>query len=247
MFELDAGDAGSYPGEGAEWYSLTPAPVDGGESSDYSFGGGFGMAEINEPVFTGEYDTPGAYFATDGQKFFAISGGNTDFLDALHKSTGGTNFWMATVIRYPAGGNQGIAGTNARLTANVGVSFRSPSADDFIVGYTNGASVVTADSNSAIADGTDHAIVYTYNTSTRAWKAFNNSATPVTGTLGALTVTDAPTSRLALMSSGLAAGVPNDAAANGSRMYLYAMGNEYLTDEEGAAIIANLMGRFGIS
>lgn len=87
VFDLDATIANSYGGTGFRLKNLVPSPADGETKAryDHTLGTTEG-ANTAAPTFTGSAGDSGAGFTNDGGDYFQIIGGNTDLIEAIHKT-----------------------------------------------------------------------------------------------------------------------------------------------------------------
>ena len=226
VFELDATDADSYSGTGTTWSNLISSPADGASQSDYGF-------TIGDVSFVGTADDPAAYFTDDGNPLIAIAGGNTDFLSDLHKTTGGSDFWVAIAFNKSDDtwqGNTymmktmdgGVAGNGfgLRQITNETVQIRQDDAP--------ATSIVSTPAFSP-ADG-DHIFIVSHSHSTNKTTYWIDSAT---GTEVDHTFSENTTDADEALEI-----YPSMTAED--RLYSFAMGNEYIGDTEAAAIISYL-------
>jgi hypothetical protein len=109
VFDLDATIAASYPGSGLTWANLA-TPADGAAKTAYDFFLGDGVTATTYPAFSGSAGNSAAYWSFDGGDYFDLkSGANTAFLRDAHKTTGGSDFWIAMAYRPVDGGvTQGL-------------------------------------------------------------------------------------------------------------------------------------------
>lgn len=231
VFDVDATIAASYPGSGQSFRNLIASPADGALQSAYNLDvGGTSSAESNDPLFVGSGGLPSDYFsATDAlnvQRFDISTDVNTTFLESLHKTTGGTPFWLACCFR-PADltSSRIMLGTHSGSTNHgIRLNLSSGEVPAFIQG--DGTLANTRNLGSALTIGTDYCLVLTYDAAgnVRHWR---NSPTKTTTTLTYGTTTSAAQIPLSIFRS-------MDA---GSRFYSAAMGNAYIDDAEAAKIL----------
>ena len=88
VFELDAGLSASYGGSGETFANIVIAPADGEGQTEYDFyRGADADVESDGPTFNGSAGNNSAneLFSFDGGDYFTLAGGNTGFLNSLHK------------------------------------------------------------------------------------------------------------------------------------------------------------------
>ncbi|QQG36910.1 MAG: hypothetical protein HYS17_03825 [Micavibrio aeruginosavorus] len=240
VFDLDATIAASYGGSGQTWANLTAAPADGSAKTAYDFYlGATSSAASDDPAFNGTPGDSAAYFSVDGGDFWRLAGAKPDFLDALHKTTGGTNWWLAMTIRWATSGN-GLFGTGNASSAP-GMNLRTTSADGSMNLRMRGdtATVTFASPAGLLTNGGDAVIIHSFNKDTSIMARWVNTRT---GTTGAF-VPNATSSDASGAGEIFSRGDGNFFMASGARLYSCAMGNEYLDDTKAAAIIAHLNAR----
>ncbi|MFA7333367.1 MAG: hypothetical protein WC130_03640 [Kiritimatiellia bacterium] len=238
VFDLDATQAASYPGTGTTWANLIAAPADGSAQTDYDFFRGNGATSTTYPTFTGTPGDAAAYWSFDGgDRFQKKDGTNTTFLNALHKTTGGTPWWMAYTYRVINVAPTQIVYSTQTTSTNVGIRGGTSSSEtNFFV--QRGDTSQGATNFGSLTPGTDYVVIISYDGSGNIARWENTT----TGTAAAITFnsTSADASQALFIGAGPGTGTP---LANTARMYSFAMGNEYLDDTKAAAIIAHLEAR----
>lgn len=246
VLDLDATIAASYSGSGQVWANLIVSPADGAAQTDYDMylGAGSGSS-TDDPTFTGSADDPAAYFAMDGGDHFSLkSGVNTNFLKNLHKTTGGTDWWMAATVK-------SVNFTNANIlfatqSGTTGIGLRAQFNINEGLTHVQRGGTANATATSTIATGTNNetiAIVshsHAANT-TRFWisrAGATGTAEEIAHTYNTTTSDPSAVFALSLFASGFQ-------LENGVRVYGFAMGNEYLDNTKAAAIITHLETRHG--
>ena len=234
VMDLDATQEDSYNGSGTVWNNLIESPADSAAQAAYNFD------IVGDITFTGTAGAAAAYFSFDGTvSKFEIAGGNTAFLNALHKTTGGEDFWMAFAFNMPE-----IHTTSKMLfTTRHG---NNPGFTAFVRGDNRrvrptqrGDTAVSADDgNIAVPEDTDTVIILSYSHSTDTVTLWINSLTGDSITLEF----NATTSDAHLP---LKLGDWNDSwnFPDGTRFYHFSMGNEYLDNEKAQTIIEHLEAR----
>lgn len=242
LCDLDATIAASYPGTGVTWANLIAAPADGSAQTAYDFYRGDGSTSTTYPTFTGTAGDAAAYFAHDGGDYFRLkSGTNTPFLRDMHKTTGGSDFWIAAAFYTPAADSNidGIMNTQLNAT-NPGFRFVH-SASETISLIQRGASNASNSGTAVLAGNAAHLVIVSHShaqNKTRHW-ADSVTAEELDHSFNA-TTTDA--SSVTYLAAAL--GTTN-LMGNGGRFYSLAFGNAYLDNARAAAIIAHLEARHG--
>lgn len=95
VFDLDATISASYSGSGTTWANYEDSPADGSGQTAYDMQTGDGATGTTYPTFNGSAGDAAAYWSFDGGDYFSIIAGMTSFAQDLHKTTGGTDFWIA--------------------------------------------------------------------------------------------------------------------------------------------------------
>jgi hypothetical protein len=240
VFDLDATIALSYSGIGQKWANLTVAPADGSAQAAYDFFTGDGSTSTTYPTFNGTAGSPSAYWSLDGGDYFKLkSGANTAFLKNLHKTTGGQNFWAVITGNYATTANRVFWSTQSGSTG-VGCRLRGVSSSEDIQ-YTQRGS---ANVNQSIGSGAvtaDFLFLVSYDHATTTLRYWKNTLTS-----SSAVITPSPTTTDA---SGIfhigQIGDGTSFLPSGSKIYSFAMGNEYLNDTKAGAIIAALESRHG--
>lgn len=241
VFDLDATIAASYGGSGQTWANLIAAPADGSAQTAYDFyRGATSAANTDDPAFNGSAGDPAAYWSTDGGDFWRLAGAKPDFLDALHKTTGGTSWWLAVAMRWATSGN-GIFGTGNASSA-LGMNLRSSTDGSMNLRMRGDTATVTfASPAAALTNGGDALIIHSFNKDTNTMARWVNT---VTGTTGAFV----PNTTVADASGAgeiFSRGDGSFLMSSGARLYSCAMGNGYLDNAGAAAIVAHLNARHG--
>jgi len=128
VFDWSASDVNSYAGSGQTILNLVAAPADGSAQSAYDFNLGASSTPANDdPVFTGVAGTPGAYFLWNNADFttdiITLAGANTAFLNALHKTTGGSAFTLIIALRSVDNANRAAYWSTQTGTSGIGLTF----------------------------------------------------------------------------------------------------------------------------
>lgn len=244
VFDLDATIADSYGGSGVTWANLTATPADGSAQTAYDFFRGDGSSGTTYPTFNGSAGDPAAYWSFDGNDYFKLKSGiNTAFLNNLHKTTGGADFWYALTMGAVdfSGGNVPLFGTRSTVNnASHGIGYEVQTSENIRLAQSNGSAGSLLNLASIAISG-DHLLIVSYSHSTNQTKFWMDSATALT---------NAQTFVTSISNPGQAAVIGAYPAAsafltNGTKIYSAAMGNEYLDDTKAAALIAHLNVRHG--
>lgn len=248
--DLDATISASYGGSGLTWANLIANPADGTMRAAYDFHVGNGSTSATYPAFNGTAGQPSAYWSTDGADYFKLKTLAGTMPQKWHRVSGGTPFWVAVAFMAPAGlftGTRCFWG-NAATTLNRGVSGYVGTTD--MVGMLSADGAVApllADIHGPLSGVSDYIYILTGDASrstanVRAW-VNNASAGSFTHNFGASTINSTDSFFiLATRSSSTEGAFPMEA---GTRLYSFAMGNEFIDDAKAAAIIAHLRARHG--
>ncbi len=223
--DVDATQSASYSGSGTNWANLATAPADGSAQAAYDF------TLTSSPTFTGSAGNSAAYFLLGGTSYFVLaSGTNTTFLNNLHKTTGGADFWFAMALRYitPSGsrffcgtGQTGSIGCGALIGAG-----NSPSV------WQRGTSLVTDTSGITMTTATNYLFLFSYSHSNNNIRYWVNTRTKANSALTFNTTTSSASNPICFAAEGAgAAPLPNT-----TRVYACSMGNAYIDDADAAKI-----------
>ncbi len=246
VFDLDATIAASYSGTGVTWANLVAAPADGAAQTDYDFYRGDGATGTTYPTFNGS--GAAAYWSFDGGDFFKLkSGVNPAFLAGLHKTSGGSDWWIAFAHNSVDGtwGGSTFFGTVSAFSAgHHGMMFRPTAGESFdIPVVTNGGSATAALPVSLFATGNYLTIFsHSHSTNTTTWWNNSSSGTHISHTFYANTNNATGTATI-----GARPDNSSPLPAGNHLLYSFAMGNEYLDDTKAAALITALQVRHGRS
>lgn len=240
--DLDATVAGSYNGSGQLWKNLTASPADGASQSDYDFHlGADATASTDDPTFTGAAGDMAAYWSFDGGDFFELAGSNTSFLESLHKTTGGTDFWMAVAFQNGASTSYNIFTQADTPFTDAGFKFGANGAERINLQQEAGGAGTFKNSTGSFTDGADTLLIVSYDESVDQVSFWINSATAETVSYIFDTGTAAATSVARIGAAGDGGGkFPNN-----TRLYHFSMGNEFLDNTKAAALITHLEARHG--
>ena len=246
--DLDATCLDSYGGSGQTWSNLIASPADGAAQADYDFYlGADGSASTDDPTFTGTAGDTAAYFAMDGSNdFFTIKGGNTSFINAMHKTTGGSSWWVAFIgyIDSTAANGQGnIAGTTAGYSLGPGINIRhnTRTANRKMIASINGdTGADTFVGTDTLAEDSYYFAVMSFDAATGNLRSYLNTLTAETDTLSLNATTSDAGYALTIGNNGY-----NDHPYPKGRIIHFSMGNDSIDDSDAAAIIAHLETRHG--
>lgn len=241
--DLDATIAASYPGTGTTWANLVATPADGAAKTDYDFFTGNGATATTYPAFNGSAGSAASYWSFDGGDYFSLkSGANSAFLNALHKTTGGADWWAAITFRMAddAGAGFKFWGTSTGGSSNPGIADQLRG-DNTFRSQQRGASSSTADSTATLSNGVDYLVISSHSHSTNTTRLWIASTTAESKSQTYSTSTDNAANTLKIGANGAAA----QAMPNGSRLYSFAMGNEFIDNTKAAAIYTHLGARHG--
>lgn len=230
QFDLDATSTDSWGGSGT-WNSLINAsdyPLQLGTSSG---------SDTADPTFNGTVDDKDAYWSFDGGDVFRQLT-NTAFLNNLHKTTGGTPWWIAMPLFIPSAltgaevrwFNTKVTGRGIYLTMQL-----QSAANPAVVLYQEGDTAeVNYASNTSGVNLTRNAenivIVSSDGSSLKMW--INSDTANVDTTLAFNATATNPEYNLTLANNIFnSRGMPA-----GMRLYGVSAGNELLTDAKAKAI-----------
>ena len=241
VFDVDATIAASYGGSGQTWANLVTAPADGSAQAAYDFylGAGSGGSS-DDPTFTGTSGNAAAYFSLDGGDYFTLkSASNTSFLNNLHKTTGGQDFWIAAAFQLAdASAAWPVMGTNP-TTNDEGIRVHVSSGEAVTLRQRGSGSVECASIN--LSSGTNYTCLYSYSHGSGTVRYWINTVTATSESFSFSTSTSNPAGALSLF----AANGGTNFAGTGTRVYAAAMGNAYIGNTEAAAIFAAYESRHG--
>lgn len=247
VFDLDATKAASYSGSGTTWANLVTAPADGSAQTAYDFLRGDGATSTTYPTFNGSAGSAAAYFGFDGGDYFNLkSGTNTAFLNALHKTTGGADFWFLIAWKSPSvtGTIDGFFGNASGTTTANSLTARQSTTEKIQLSQRSGAGAAsTVNSTAGMTVDTINLAIFSHSKSGNNLRVWINSATAedVAFTMGASSGDPAT----GFFTLGAITSVGTSPIANDGRVYTFAMGSEYLDNTKAAAIIAALNARHG--
>lgn len=234
VFELDATDADSYSGSGTTWANLIASPADGAGQTDYDF-------TNTGYTFNGTAGDAAAYWSTDGGDYFSSIADQTSFMKKAHKTTGGTDFWMAlTFAPSTLTSIQTLLNTaNGSTVANVGINVQFNATGTWRVARFTGASNSTTNLSGTTQTVANTVIIMSWSANFAEAKYWINSTTTdntVAPSVAASTL-DADSAKTII---GSYQPVPLFGLQSGGKIYSMAVGNEYLDNTKAAAIISYL-------
>lgn len=238
VFDLDATIAASYGGSGQVWANLVAAPADGSAKGAYDFHlGATSGASTDDPTFTGSAGNAAAYFLLDGGDCFGLkSASNTAFLNAIHKTTGGSAFWLAMALYMADQTATSVALSTKTASNTLGFNLQLSTTEQVRFQQTGDATATTTTSatdHAAISVGTHALIIASYSGGTlRSWV---NSGTKVQRAMSFNSTSAAASGYLTIGGQGATGG---SRLSNGTRIYAVAMGNAYIDDAQAAQIIS---------
>ncbi|MCM2343244.1 MAG: hypothetical protein NDJ24_01635 [Alphaproteobacteria bacterium] len=240
VFDLDATIAASYPGSGQTWANLTAAPADGSAQAAYDFyRGGTAAAHTDDPTFNGTPGDPAAYWSVDGADFWRLAGAKTAFLNALHKTTDGSNFWLALALRWVTSAN-GLFGT-ANASSSTGMNLRSNTNGAFTFRQYGSAQVAYTSATGLLVNGEDSLLILSYDHASHTLAHWVDTRTATTTTMNFNTTTADAAGAGEIFTRGDG----SFCMSAGARLYGCAMGHEYLDNTKAGLIIDHLNARHG--
>lgn len=240
VFDIDATIAASYPGSGVTWANLA-APADGSAQAAYDFYRGNGSTSTTYPAFNGSAGSSAAYWSFDGNDHFDLkSGVNTPFLRDVHKTTGGSDFWIAMAFRPVDNGTTTGYFTTMAGTSVPGLRIEQLS-NEFTRLLQRSGSTVATGPDVTLTPGSDSLYIVSHSHSLNETAIWLNSATGSTAAhpFSATTTDASAVARIGHRVHG------SGILLSGTRLYSLAMGSEYLNNTKAAAIIAHLNTRHG--
>jgi len=224
VFDLDATISASYSGSGTSWANLVASPADGASQSAYNF-------TISGATFTGSAGSASAYFSLDGNDSFSITSGNTTFINNLHKTTGGQDFWLLFAFYLPDDA------TTDWLFADYSTS---PGIRSFInttqtLGFRqHGSTSSQVNASATVAEATPVMAIISHSHSTNETKFWISATTgeAVAHTFSSTTSNAQSAFAVAYNYSAY--------MQNGARVYTIAGGNEYLDNTKAGALFSAL-------
>lgn len=232
VFDLDATKSASYSGSGQTWANLVPSPADGAAQSAYHF-------TINGATFTGSAGDAAAYFSLNGSDNFTLAA-NTAFINALHKTTGGSDFWLALAYRFIQ--NDAAQRHISTQTSGNAVGIATTAGSNENTGLTQGNGSAAASFSStggAHVNGTDYVCIFSHSHSGNQSRRWLNTTTKTEGAHTFGTTTSNASGALTIGSDSAAA---ND-MPSGTRIYASSIGNAYIDDAAAALIFAEYESR----
>lgn len=233
VFDLEATIAASYGGSGTTWANIEPTPADGSAQTAYDFYTGDGATSTTYPTFNGSAGDEAAYWSFDGGDYFSLkSGANTDFLRDMHKTTGGSDFWIAYVGQHISAQSNLCLSTQSGATG-AGISSLEQTAGNWSLAQRGGATTGRGSVEANFQDGFDHLFVVSHSHSgnnTRVW--INGTEQGGAHTFSTST-TDA--SQVATIGSRFNNTV---FSPSGVRIYAMSCGNSYIDNAQEALIRA---------
>lgn len=246
VMDLDATLSASYGGTGQAWSNLIAAPADGAAQTAYDFYRGASVtATTDDPTFTGTAGSAAAYWAMDGGDYFRlVTGTNTTWLNNLHKTTGGSDFWYALAMRYNDGGGsatQRILSTGINGGTAIGIA-STVNSSERINHLQYGTSLSNGSNNTdTLSSGTDYLLIVSHSHSGNNTRFWVNTRTAVNV---AQTYSTTTSSAAGILTIG--ANADNSSpVVNGTRLYGCYMGNEYLDNTKAGLIFDHLNTRHG--
>ena len=242
--DLDATILASYDGSGQIWANLIASPADGESQTAYDFFlGADGSVASDDPTFTGRAGDAAAHFLYDGgDKNNLASGVNTNFINDMHKTTGGNVWWIAVAFRYAGTGFQCVWANQSASPAGQGVEALVIDASNGVRFNIRRSNFITNDfATGALVAGTDNLLIVSgdpvttddlrvwLNTTTAIENADMSTGTSTTNANNPMQIGARPNLVLPL--------------ANLTRVYHFSMGNEYLDDADVTLIKTHLEAR----
>lgn len=237
---FDAADVRSYPGSGQYWNDIS------GKGVNFTLGASSG-AEASDPTFNGPAGELSAYFQGDGGDYFRIDGGNTAFVNSLHKDNALFSFACWYWLSDNTSANGPMFGCSSGTTAQRGADFRWSTANDLVFNAQRGVSGSPSRSQAhggTIPQGAWSFVAMSIDESIGANGlsiTINDDLRTFSSTYTGPTASDA-TYPIELCASGNG----NVSMASGSRMACAAFWSRKLSDVELVRLYTRTRGRFGV-
>lgn len=236
--DLDATISASYSGSGTNWANLIASPADGASQPQYDF-------TVTGATFTGSAGDTAAYWLMDGNDYFvhAVADSNTPLFRDMAENGSGNAWWVAMAFRPVTGSNVSYWG-NGSGTGDVGMSwFANGLGDNIRVDQYSGSGTDTINNESnALSNGTDTVVIISVdmNATTNNVRSWVNTTTALQN--GNVWDTNSADTNGIFMIGARSdnTDTANDIVANGTRIYHFSCGNEFLTDAKAADIFAHL-------
>lgn len=236
--DLDATIATSYT-SGQTWANFEGSPADSSSQSDNDFFLGVdGNPSTDDPSHVGPVGSASARFDLDGGDLWK-SKVFTDFIKSIHKTTGGSDFWFTNCFRWVADSGQTLFGTTNNQTSNPGVRMSVLANNLPIFVHTSGISRNDASSTEALIGGVDYLLTVTHSHSGDVTDFYINQASVESVAHNF----DTGTTDAAFNMHIAARGDAGQKMINGTRVYSFAYGNEYLDSTKAAIIRTHLIAR----
>jgi len=241
VFDLDATLNKSYDGSSQTWANLVNAPADGSSKTQYDFHlGTTSSVESSDPTFNGSAGSKAAYWSYDGGDVQTAKNSNTAFLEALHKTTSGTDFWLAVAFRMQNHTSPGVyfSNGNGSLSGGRGMALYSDTSENLILRQQGDSAQSLTTLGSSLTPGTDYLAIVTVQAGgagSHNLKHWVNTRTETATTLNFNTATLGSEYGLSVV-GGLPVTMNNLLVAT-SRVYSVAAGNSYINDTQAESII----------
>ena len=227
-----------------KWFNLISSPSDGAAQADYDFYlGADGSSSTDDPTFTGTVGDAAAYLAMDGGDFLKlVKASNPATFNDMHKTTGGPDFWLAIIFRFVRTGvGQFPFGTLGSSFALPHLRMQITGAHKARISQRGVANAVSADTV-ALSDATDYALIMSHKHSSNTTRIWVNSSTPDVDGLHTFSTTTTDAAKVAAIG---ASSNNSNAVGNGTRIYAFSSGDEFLDNTKVAAILTLYEARHG--
>lgn len=236
--DLDATMAASFDDgvDAQKWLNLIASPSDGAAQADYDFYlGATGSATTDDPTHTGTVGDAAAYFAMDGGDFFKlVAASNPATFKDMHKTTGGPDFWLALAFRFISTGvGQFPFGTLGSGLNDPHIRIQLLTNDKVRLHQRGSANAISGDT-SALSDATDYVVIASHKHSTNTTKIWVNSSTPSVDAAHTFSTTTTDAATVAAIG---ARSNNSNQVGNGTRIYAFSSGDEYLDNTKAGEIL----------
>jgi len=226
-FVLEASNIDSTDGSSQTWSNVITSPADGSAQTDFDmYRGATSSATTDDPTFTGTAGVPGAYWLLDGGDVFtSITATPPGFLADIHKTTGGTAWWVAFAGRIPNASTKCIWSTQ-NTAAAAGYRCQSGSTENIQLFQHSGTDPRSINTAYTHGSDTDFIVIISGQAGGGVTRYWGNTRTNSTVTLTFATASTDPGGKFTLGGiSPTATRLPNT-----SRIYGLIGGNDYIDD-----------------
>lgn len=247
VVDIDATIPASSPGTGTTVFNIGK-PANGELVSDSNFVLGDGSTSTTFPTFTGSAGSRSAYYLLDGGDYFKVNDMATaDLIRQMHR-TDQTGVWVAMAFRYKVAAATQWLWSSTHGADDLGFGVAALNADSVAVQQSNGTllELNTLYAGGTLLTDTDYLLILSWNGSatTNNLRGWLNSRTKVESSYN-LEDTTTDSDEMFRIGAGSDGGAATLLMENGTRVYSFAAGNEFIDDAGAAKIINHLNRRHG--